>query len=443
MLLRLLAALILTALFSVPEALADRLYIDVSAPGIKPLETAAPLLKTIGTQDPKIGRLAISVTELLRKDLSLAGEFNLQDPKNYFEDPQAAPLTPDNTSFEEWRLLGTQILVKGQLSPAEGGEYRIEFHAYDVARKVFIMGKRYRTPENLLLKTANMFVDALLDELTGKPGVFTTEIAFVVKKRPAKNIASIQMNGSGFRLLTQNNSLNLNPVWARDGNSLYLTSYLGGRPDLCRFYIPAKELRYVYRGEGVGMPGEESSDGKTLLFAATNKENTDIYAMDLATHKSQRMTTNRAIDVSPAWSPDGKSFVFVSDMRGTPHIFIADAKDPSAPPKRITFEGKHNGEPAWSPDGEKIAYTGLDENGYFQVYIVDPQGKYLARLPGGSYDTSQPAWSPDGRFLAITSNKDGADGVYVTRYGTNRMWKLSPPGMEANQPAWSYGPVAQ
>lgn len=431
-------AIILTLLaLSCGGALADRLYIDVSAPGIKAIPTAVPAMRIVGKLEGEENAQAI--IEEIRRNVAMAGEFELLEPRTYTEDPQANALTPDDHSYDNWRSLGAQLVIKGEIAQGDPGEYRVELHAYDVARRVFLFGKRYKAPASAVEHTSYLFTNTLLEELTGKPGAFGTKIAFVTRKGQTKNIASVRMNGSEFRMLTQNGSLNLNPTWSRDGSSIYLTSYYGGRPNLCRLDLLSGELRYVYRGQGVDMPGEESPDGRTLAFASSEEGNTNIFSMDLQSKKSVRLTSNSAIDVSPSWSPDGRRMVYVSDMRGNPNLFILDTGSPTAAPLRITFEGKHIGDPAWSPNGDKIAYSAMDENGVFQIYTVDAEGKSTERLTSGSKDTSQPSWSPDGRFMAVTSNRDGADAIYVLRLGTGRTWRVSPPGVEASQPAWAYG----
>lgn len=433
---RLVIALALLIAAIAAPAFADRLYIDVSAPGIKAIPTAVPDLRIV---DPSIPpESARAIVEEIRRNIAMVGELELIDPRSYTEDSQSTALTPDERSYDLWRLAGVQLVIKGEVGLGDGTDLRVELHAYDVTRRVFLFGKRYRAPAGAVEHTAYLFSNTLLEELTGKPGAFGSKIAFVTRKGRTKNIASSRMNGSEFRMLTQNGSLNLNPVWSRDGTSIYLTSYYGGRPNLCRLDLHSGELRYVYRGQGVDMPGEESPDGKTLLFASSEDGNTNIFSMDLASRKAIRLTSNSAIDVSPSWSPDGRWMVFVSDMRGNPNLFVSDAATPGAPPRRITFEGKNIGDPAWSPNGDRIAYSAMDENGVFQIYTVDAEGKSTTRLTAGAKDTSQPTWSPDGRFLAVTSNRDGMDAVYVLRLGTGRMWRVSPAGVEASQPTWSY-----
>ncbi len=67
-----------------------------------------------------------------------------------------------------------------------------------------------------------------------------------------------------------------------------------------------------------------SPDNQKLLFSATFADSPDIFIQDFDNGFSQKTEQNYtnltenlsqkpAIDISPAWSPDGKSFVFVSD----------------------------------------------------------------------------------------------------------------------------------
>src|SRR5258707_10507557 len=52
----------------------------------------------------------------------------------------------------------------------------------------------------------------------------------------------------------------------------------------------------------------ESPDGKKLAFSAM----THLYAMDLPGGKPQRLTSGNTHEFQPAWSPDGKSLVYVT-----------------------------------------------------------------------------------------------------------------------------------
>jgi TolB protein len=443
-----LAAPLRTALIAVATLLLfaaaanARIYIAIDTPGVRPVPVAIPALRVTDKARPTYGEPSphLIIADILRRNLRIVGEFEMLDPRGYLEDPQLVPLVPDSDSFSSWQTAGAELLIKGQVDRS-GLELVVEFHAYDVIRREFLFGKRYRGSDETLGSMAHMFANALLENLTGEKGPFGTEIAYVVRVGKSKNIASVEVDGSNPRWITRNPSLNLNPIWARDGESIYMTTYYGGNPDLCRFHIPTGKLRYVYRDEGMDMPGQEDATGNVMLFTSSIDGNMDIYKMDMETRKAKRLTTDRSIDVSPTWSPDSQKIVFVSDRKGNPHLFVMDADGGGA--RRITFSSNHNGDPAWSPKGGQIAYTAMDKKGAFQVHIVDPEGKKTTQITFGDYDTHDPSWSPDGRFLAVTSNKDGKEAVFVLRLGINKLWRISPEGQQANQPYWSHGPVVR
>jgi dipeptidyl aminopeptidase/acylaminoacyl peptidase len=71
----------------------------------------------------------------------------------------------------------------------------------------------------------------------------------------------------------------------------------------------------------------------------------------------------------------------------------------------------HYYNPAWSPDGKSIAYES-DVSGKFAVYVVALAGGAPRRLTSAGADDVQPAFSPDGKHIVFTSNRDGHDQLY-------------------------------
>ena len=59
-----------------------------------------------------------------------------------------------------------------------------------------------------------------------------------------------------------------------------------------------------------------------------------------------RLTESAAIEVSPAWSPDGRRIAFVSDASGTPSVYVMSSS--GGPATRIT-SGSYDTDPVWSP----------------------------------------------------------------------------------------------
>src|SRR5262249_15878748 len=77
---------------------------------------------------------------------------------------------------------------------------------------------------------------------------------------------------------------------------------------------------------------------------------------------------------SPAWSPSGGQYAYVSDARGVPEIWLRSVAEGWARPvvagdAEGTLDG---GTPRFSPDGQRIAYARLAEQ--HQVWIVNVAG---------------------------------------------------------------------
>src|ERR1700676_1283918 len=100
----------------------------------------------------------------------------------------------------------------------------------------------------------------------------------------------------------------------------------------------------------------------------------------------------------PVESPDGKRMVF-SAMT---HLYIMDI--PGGKPKRLTSGKAHEFQPAWSPDGKSIAYVTWSSAGG-QLWKVSAAGGTPQQLSKSDALFSKPVWSPEGtRVVALRGN---------------------------------------
>ena len=148
----------------------------------------------------------------------------------------------------------------------------------------------------------------------------------------------------------------------------------------------------------------------------------DIYVIPAVGGRARRLTSDGA-DISPSWSPSGRSIAFVrGDFEGPviQQVFVVDANGSST--RKLTRGGDGAWSPAWSPDGMRIAY--IDGGSLLRIMNRDGSDShplvrnYAALRQTGTEESF--AWSYDGRMIAFEHLADDDDaraagGIYVVR----------------------------
>ena len=67
-----------------------------------------------------------------------------------------------------------------------------------------------------------------------------------------------------------------------------------------------------------------SPDGKTVAFSALRGGVSDLFTVDLATHKVTNLTNDAYADYAPVYSPDGKFIIFLARVSGNNKLFQLD-----------------------------------------------------------------------------------------------------------------------
>lgn len=96
---------------------------------------------------------------------------------------------------------------------------------------------------------------------------------------------------------------------------------------------------------------------------------------------------------APAWSPDGKRIVFMSNVSGNWDLYGINADGGS--PERLTDSATDEGLPTYSPDGSKIAFL-RNDNGVWSIWSMNPDGENETKLfdLGGQIAGAVPGNSP-------------------------------------------------
>lgn len=119
-----------------------------------------------------------------------------------------------------------------------------------------------------------------------------------------------------------------------------------------------------------------------------------------------------------AWSPDGKTIVFVSNISGRNNLWLVPAE--GGWPTQLTISDQRQASPAWSPDGKWIAYqSDYDGDEQWDIFVVSPKTGQVVNLTNTREIAEQsPVWSPDGRYLAYRVKPKTSSTYEVDVYDT-------------------------
>ena len=139
----------------------------------------------------------------------------------------------------------------------------------------------------------------------------------------------------------------------------------------------------------------------------------DVVVMDTAGGVVRELTADRALDLTPAWSSDGRYVVFSSDRTGIPNLFAYDLQDGRLLQVTNLLTGAF--QPDVSPDGRSIAFAWYHADGF-----------YIARIP---YDPA--AWRPAPPVRAEAAGAGPDSARYTASAGgpsrPYSAWKTLPP----------------
>lgn len=146
--------------------------------------------------------------------------------------------------------------------------------------------------------------------------------------------------------------------------------------------------------------------------------------------KAARLIATRAVEESPALSPDGRRLAYVGDAGGHKQVFVRTLGEGAD--RAVSQDSADELQPTWSTDGQYVAFVRAaraapqrndvgDNAGNIRrgdIWAVDLASGEERKLVG---DAFAPAYSPDGTQLAFDAS----------RQGSRRIWVASPDGENA------------
>ncbi len=378
----------------------------------------------------------IDMGAIIANDLARSGRFA---PMPEADMPQK-PTQMQQVNFKDWRLLGMENLVLGNISQNDSGDYDIDFRLIDVYKGTQLTGFHIPASQAQLRRTAHQISDIIYEKLTGIRGAFNTRIAYVtVKRLQDKNkLYSLQIadaDGYNPKILLESPEPLMSPAWSPDGKNLAYVSFENRSSAIYVQDIYSGHRRRVASSPGINSAPAWSPDGSRLAMTLSKGGDPEIYILHLSSNTLQQVTRNRAIDTEPSWSPDGKKIAFTSDRGGGPQIYEIGLPDGRA--RRLTFNGPYNARPRYAPDGRSMVMI-HGENNRYRIAILDLGNGYLNVLTDTRLDES-PSFSPNGSMIIYaTTVYHGTELAAVAADGSVHQ-RLALQDGEVREPAW--GPL--
>ena len=207
-------------------------------------------------------------------------------------------------------------------------------------------------------------------------------------------IASVNIDGTDRKRLTENAHFDHYPVWSPNGSRIAFIANLNDS-----YWEPASTWIFTMSKDG------DDKSGPALAYKAA------LYP--------------------PVWSPDGQSLAFIVNEEDyypsepiiyTVHVDVAVRKQ----------DREDNGSAHVVSDGDELAFASVDGDGPM-IYTVKPDGTEMRQVwsdeaDGASTPVSQVSWSPDGLELLFIS-----DRLYTIRLDDGVLRPL--PGVSPDNPS--------
>ncbi len=376
---------------------------------------------------------ALDVAGIVASDLVRTGRFSPM-PRG---DLPSRPADYSEINFKDWRLLGMDHLVVGQLSERAAGDYEIEFRLIDVFRQKQLAGFKIPANHATLRLTAHQISDIIYEKLTNERGAFSTRVAYVtvVKDLNGKRIYRLLLSdadGFNAKTLLESREPLLSPAWSPDGKHIAYVSFEDKNSAIWVQDVRTGKRDRVAHGPGINSAPAWSPDGNRLAMTLSRDGNPEIYVLHLASRQLQRLTRHYSIDTEPAWSPDGRKLLFTSDRGGGPQLYEMTLGGGA---KRLTFnKGTYNARGRYSPNGDQIAMVHRRDGGY-RIALLDLASDDFQVLTTSRFDES-PTFAPNGSMIIYTTMGARGTELAATSIDGRVKQRLTQSGGEVREPAW-------
>ncbi|MFO1260647.1 MAG: Tol-Pal system beta propeller repeat protein TolB [Sphingomonadaceae bacterium] len=190
--------------------------------------------------------------------------------------------------------------------------------------------------------------------------------------------------------------------------------------------------RFITNGQSIALSPRFSPDYGSLLYVSYIQNRVRIFVYDIGTGKQRLVTESTNPTFAPRWSPDGRNILFSMAIAGNTDIYRVSSQ--GGVPVRLTNSPGIDVGGSYSPDGSKIVFES-DRSGSQQIYVMNADGTNQQRISHGGGRYATPEWSPRGDLIAFTKITGDFNIAVMTPGGDNE--RILTHGWQDEAPTWS------
>lgn len=158
--------------------------------------------------------------------------------------------------------------------------------------------------------------------------------------------------------------------------------------------------RFITNGQSTALTPRFSPNYKSILYLSYVDGNPRIYVYDIDAGRQRLITQSKNPTFAPRWSPDGQTILYSMAVAGNTDVYKISAVGSGSPVKLTSSPGIDVGG-SFSPDGRQIVFES-DRGGNQQIYVMNADGSNQRRISFGSGRYATPEWSPRSDLIAYT-----------------------------------------
>ena len=374
-----------------------------------------------------------NITPIISNNLARTGLFRIVNTSGL----SVLPSEPSEINFTDWSARSAEALVIGGIYTLADGRYEVRFRLFDVAKQNQMASLSYTVSASQLRATAHKISDEIYEKLMGERGIFSTKIAYVLKRGPRFELQVADADGFNPQTVLSSLEPIRSPKWSPDGNKLAYVSFESRKSTVIVQDLATGQRKTIANFRGDNYAPNWSPDGSKLVVSLSKDSVSQIYVISASGGDAVRVTESNGIDTNATFTPDGKDIIFVSDRSGGPQLYRVPASG-GTPPQRLTFEGNYNVNPRMSADGKLVAFVNRD-GGKLRIATLELATSQINILTEGPLDDS-PSFSPNGRTILFESKAGGRGTLGSVSVDGRVKSRLTSQAGDVREPAWGpYG----